>query len=137
MRFATPQGFNSGDQFYAYLKDSSDALYAEGDVAPKMLSIGLHCRLVGRPGRAASLARFIDYVQSHDRAWTPTRFNIARHWILQTLAAGRMETLTLDTHALRRALRRSSTNIPHGLRVLPTTTAFRPMSIRLRASQRR
>jgi OHCU decarboxylase len=81
MRFATPQGFNSGDQFYAYLKDSFDALYAEGDVAPKMLSIGLHCRLVGRPGRAASLARFIDYVQSHDRAWTPTRLDIARHWI--------------------------------------------------------
>ena len=62
MRFATPQGFNSGDQFYAYLKDSFDTLYAEGDVAPKMLSIGLHCRLVGRPGRAASLARFLDYV---------------------------------------------------------------------------
>jgi OHCU decarboxylase len=81
MRFSTPQGFNSGDQFYAYLKDSFDALYAEGDVAPKMLSIGLHCRLVGRPGRAASLARFIDYVQSHDRAWTPTRLGIARHWI--------------------------------------------------------
>jgi OHCU decarboxylase len=81
MRFATPQGFNSGDQFYAYLKDSFDTLYAEGDVAPKMLSIGLHCRLVGRPGRAASLARFIDYVLSHDRAWTPTRLDIARHWI--------------------------------------------------------
>ena len=62
MRFATPQGFNSGDQFYTYLKDSFDTLYAEGDVAPKMLSIGLHCRLVGRPGRAASLARFLDYV---------------------------------------------------------------------------
>ena len=56
MRFATAQGFNTGDQFYAYLKDSFDTLYAEGDVAPKMLSIGLHCRLVGRPGRAASLA---------------------------------------------------------------------------------
>ena len=81
MRFATPQGFNSGDQFYAYLKDSFDTLYAEGDVAPKMLSIGLHCRLAGRPGRAASLARFVDYVQSHDRAWTPTRLDIARHWI--------------------------------------------------------
>ena len=81
MRFATPQGFNSGDQFYAYLKDSFDTLYAEGDVAPKMLSVGLHCRLVGRPGRAASLARFIDYVLSHDRVWTPTRLDIARHWI--------------------------------------------------------
>ena len=62
MRFAAAQGFNSGDQFYAYLKDSFDTLYAEGATAPKMLSIGLHCRLVGRPGRAASLARFLDYV---------------------------------------------------------------------------
>jgi OHCU decarboxylase len=81
MRFATPQGFNSGDQFYAYLRDSFDTLYAEGDVAPKMLSVGLHCRLVGRPGRAAALARFIDYVLSYDRVWTPTRLDIARHWI--------------------------------------------------------
>ena len=81
MRFATPQGFNSGDQFYAYLKDSFDLLYAEGDVAPKMLSVGLHCRLVGRPGRAASLGRFLDYVLAHDRAWVPTRLDIANHWI--------------------------------------------------------
>jgi OHCU decarboxylase len=81
MRFATAQGFNSGDQFFAYLKDSFDTLYAEGDAAPKMLSVGLHCRLVGRPGRAASLARFIDYVRGHDRAWTPTRLDIARRWI--------------------------------------------------------
>ena len=64
MRFATPQGFNSGDQFFAYLKDSFDTLYAEGETAPKMMSIGLHCRLVGRPGRAAALARFLDYVAS-------------------------------------------------------------------------
>ena len=62
MRFATPQGFNSGDQFFAYLKDTFDMLYAEGETAPKMLSVGLHCRLVGRPGRAAALARFLDYV---------------------------------------------------------------------------
>ena len=81
MRFATPQGFNSGDQFYTYLKDSFDTLYAEGDVAPKMLSVGLHCRLVGRPGRAASLKRFLDYVLAHDEAWVPTRLDIARHWI--------------------------------------------------------
>jgi OHCU decarboxylase len=81
MRFATPQGFNSGDQFYAYLKDSFDTLYAEGEAgSPKMMSVGLHCRLVGRPGRAASLARFIDYVQGHDRVWTPRRTDIARHW---------------------------------------------------------
>ena len=81
MRFATPQGFNSGDQFYAYLKDSFDVLYAEGGDAPKMLSIGLHCRLAGRPGRAAALARFLDYVCSHDKAWVATRLDIARHWI--------------------------------------------------------
>ncbi|HVP97656.1 MAG TPA: allantoinase PuuE [Roseiarcus sp.] len=81
MRFATPQGFNSGDQFFSYLKDAFDTLYAEGEVAPKMLSVGLHCRLVGRPGRAASLARFVDYVLAHDRAWIPTRLDIARHWI--------------------------------------------------------
>jgi OHCU decarboxylase len=81
MRFAAAQGFNSGDQFYAYLKDSFDTLYAEGATAPKMLSIGLHCRLVGRPGRAASLARFLDYVLGHDNVWIATRLDIARHWI--------------------------------------------------------
>jgi putative urate catabolism protein len=81
MRFATPQGFNSGDQFYSYLKDSFDVLYAEGKAgAPKMMSIGLHCRLVGRPGRTASLQRFVDYVQGHDRVWLPRRIDIARHW---------------------------------------------------------
>ena len=80
MRFATPQGFNSGDQFFAYLKDSFDMLYAEGKTAPKMMSIGLHCRLVGRPGRAAALARFLDYVRGHDKAWVARRIDIARHW---------------------------------------------------------
>ena len=80
MRFATNQGFNSGDQFFAYLRDSFDVLYAEGETAPKMMSVGLHCRLVGRPGRAASLARFLDYVQSHDAVWVATRADIARHW---------------------------------------------------------
>jgi OHCU decarboxylase len=83
MRFATAQGFNTGDQFYTYLKDSFDTLYAEGDVAPKMMSIGLHCRLVGRPGRALALARFLDYALSHDRVWIPTRLDIARHWIVK------------------------------------------------------
>ena len=81
MRFATPQGFNSGDQFFAYLKDSFDQLYAEGRVAPKMMSVGLHCRLVGRPGRAAALARFLDYAQGHDKVWFARRIDIARHWI--------------------------------------------------------
>ncbi|WP_299626354.1 allantoinase PuuE [Pelagibius sp.] len=81
MRFATPQGFNAGDQFFAYLKDSFDVLYTEGEAgAPKMLSVGLHCRLVGRPGRAAALRRFLDYVKSHKAVWTPRRIDIARHW---------------------------------------------------------
>ena len=88
MRFATPQGFNSGDQFFAYLKDSFDTLYAEGETAPKMMSVGLHCRLVGRPGRAAALARFIDYVKSHDEAWVATRLDIARHWVRHHPPAG-------------------------------------------------
>ena len=78
MRFATPQGFNSGDQFYSYLKDSFDTLYAEGG---RMLSIGLHCRLIGRPGRAAALQRFLDYANSHDEVWFATREMIADHWI--------------------------------------------------------
>ena len=81
MRFATQQGFNSGDQFFAYLRDAFDVLYAEGETAPKMLSIGLHCRLAGRPARIASLARFLDYVQKHDRVWICRRIDIARHWI--------------------------------------------------------
>lgn len=81
MRFATPQGFNSGDQFFAYLKDAFDVLYAEGETAPKMMSVGLHCRLAGRPGRAASVARFLDYVQQHPDVWICRRIDIARHWI--------------------------------------------------------
>jgi putative urate catabolism protein len=81
MRFATNQGFNNGDQFYAYLRDTFDMLYAEGDTAAKMMSIGLHCRLVGRPGRAAALARFLDYVQGQSRVWLCRRIDIARHWL--------------------------------------------------------
>jgi putative urate catabolism protein len=81
MRFATPQGFNSGDQFFTYLKDAFDTLYREGEEgSPKMMSIGLHCRLVGRPGRAAGLRRFIEYVLKHDKVWVPRRIDIARHW---------------------------------------------------------
>jgi putative urate catabolism protein len=80
MRFATPQGFNAGDQFFTYLKDSFDVLYREGLETPKMLSIGLHCRLAGRPGRAAALERFLDYVTLHDRVWVARRIDIARHW---------------------------------------------------------
>ncbi len=81
MRFATTQGFNSGDQFFAYLRDTFDVLYSEGETAPKLMSVGLHCRLVGRPGRAAALARFLDYVLSHDRVWVCRRIDMARHWM--------------------------------------------------------
>jgi putative urate catabolism protein len=85
MRFAAMQGFNSGTQFFDYLKDAFDVLYREGDPAgldrPKMLSIGLHCRLVGRPARAAALARFLDYVQGHEGVWITRRIDIANHWI--------------------------------------------------------
>jgi len=80
MRFATSQGFNSGDQFYAYLRDAFDVLYDEGAEAPKMMSVGLHCRLVGRPGRIAALARFLDHVQRFDDVWICRRIDIARHW---------------------------------------------------------
>src|SRR5688572_30685461 len=81
MRFATPQGFNTGEQFFAYLRDAFDTLYAEGAEAPKMLSVGLHCRLAGRPARLAALARFLDHVQRHERVWICRRVEIARHWI--------------------------------------------------------
>ena len=81
MRFATPQGFNSGEQFERYLADSFDTLYAEGLAgAPKMMSVGLHSRLVGRPGRAAALARFLDHVGRHERVWVTRRIDVARHW---------------------------------------------------------
>lgn len=80
MRFATAQGFNSGDQFFAYLRDSFDVLYAEGAETPKMMSVGLHCRIAGRPGRIAALERFLDHVQRHDKVWICRRVDIARHW---------------------------------------------------------
>ena len=87
MRFAAAQGFNSGTQFFDYLKDSFDTLYREGDPnvldAPKMLSIGMHARLLGRPGRIASLERFLDYVAGHEHVWICRRIDIARHWIAQ------------------------------------------------------
>lgn len=80
MRFASPGGFNSGEQFYQYLTDAFDVLYREGQTAPKMLSIGLHCRIVGRPARMAALQRFIEYVQGHEGVWLCTREQIAKHW---------------------------------------------------------
>jgi allantoinase len=80
MRFATAQGFNTSDQFFTYLRDSFDTLYEEGETAPKMMSVGLHCRLAGRPGRIAGLKRFLDHVQNHDKVWICRRADIARHW---------------------------------------------------------
>ena len=83
MRFATPQGFNTGDDFFHYLRDSFDALYAEGATTPRMMSIGLHCRLIGRPGRIGALARFVEHVQAHDRVWLARRIDIARAFAAQ------------------------------------------------------
>jgi len=80
MRFATNQGFNSGEQFFQYLKDSFDCLYKEGEQNPKMMSVGLHCRLIGRPGRIQSLLKFLDYVQNFERVWICRRDEIADHW---------------------------------------------------------
>lgn len=80
MRFATPQGFNSGDHFYSYLRDAFDVLYAEGEHTPRMMSVGLHCRLAGRPGRLAALARFIEHIRRFDDVWYGRRIDIARHW---------------------------------------------------------
>jgi OHCU decarboxylase len=96
MRFATAQGFNAGDQFFSYLKDSFDTLYAEGLSAPKMMSVGLHCRLAGRPGRAAALARFLDYVQGHSDVWIATRLDIARHWVMQHAPGGGWKPSTMS-----------------------------------------
>jgi allantoinase len=81
MRFSLPQGFSHADPFFQYLKDSFDVLYAEGDESPKMLSIGMHCRLLGRPGRFLALQRFLDHIEQHDRVWVCRRIDIARHWI--------------------------------------------------------
>ena len=80
MRFATSQGFNTGEQFFSYLRDTFDLLYREGETAPKMMSVGLHCRLIGRPGRAGALERFLDHVRQHDGVWICRRVEIARHW---------------------------------------------------------
>ncbi len=81
MRFATQSGLSTADQFFVYLRDAFDVLYREGEIAPKMMSVGLHCRLTGRPGRLSALERFLDYVQKHDDVWICKRIDIARHWI--------------------------------------------------------
>ena len=80
MRFATPQGFNTANHFFEYLRDSFDTLYAEGAETPRMLSIGMHCRLLGRPGRIVALQRFLDHIAQHDQVWVCRRIDIARHW---------------------------------------------------------
>jgi peptidoglycan/xylan/chitin deacetylase (PgdA/CDA1 family) len=81
MRFATNQGFNTGDHFFTYLKDSFDALYEEGKTNPKMMSVGLHCRIIGKPGRIQSLKKFLDYILKHEDVWICKRVDIAKHWI--------------------------------------------------------
>jgi allantoinase len=81
MRFATNQGFNTGDHFFTYLKDSFDTLYEEGKTSPKMMSVGLHCRLIGKPGRIQSLKKFLDYVLKHEKVWLCKRIDVAKHWI--------------------------------------------------------
>ena len=81
MRFATNQGFNTGDHFYSYLKDSFDALYEEGKTHPKMMSVGLHCRIIGKPGRVQALKKFLDYIKKHKNVWICKRVDIAKHWI--------------------------------------------------------
>jgi len=81
MRFALPQGFSHGDEFFEYLRDAFDVMYAEGDERPAMLSVGMHCRLLGRPGRFKALQRFLDHIEKHDRVWVCRRVDIARHWI--------------------------------------------------------
>ncbi len=80
MRFSLPQGFSQGNDFFTYMRDAFDVLYAEGDDAPKMLSIGMHCRLLGRPGRFKALQKFLDHVEGHERVWVCRRVDIARHW---------------------------------------------------------
>ncbi|MEO0359650.1 MAG: allantoinase PuuE [Pseudomonadota bacterium] len=100
MRFATPQGFNAGDQFFAYLKDAFDALYAEGEAgAPKMMSVGLHCRLVGRPGRVMALRRFLDHIRAHDDVWIARRIDVAEHWAAIHPPISRTRPSTLSRQA--------------------------------------
>lgn len=81
MRFASPQGFNTAEQFFTYLRDTFDVLYEEGETAPKMMSVGMHCRLLGRPGKFRALQNFLDHIQQHDDVWICTRQQIADHWI--------------------------------------------------------
>ncbi len=88
MRFTAAQGFNTGEQFFTYLRDAFDALYLEGETAPKMMSVGLHCRVVGKPGRIGALRRFLEHITRHDKVWVAKRIDIARHWIATHPYAG-------------------------------------------------
>ncbi len=88
MRFLTPQGFSTGEQFYTYLMDSFYTLYDEASTAPKMMSIGLHCRIIGKPGRFQALKKFLEYVATHDDVWLATRLDIAKHWRTNHPATG-------------------------------------------------
>jgi len=105
MRFATPQGFNSGDQFYAYLRDTFDTLYDEGAAgSAKMMSVGLHCRLIGRPGRVQALKRFLDYIKGFEGVWTPRRIDIADHWrVAHPPATGRLRPSQMGRDAFVQA----------------------------------
>jgi allantoinase len=91
MRFSAPAGFSTGDEFFAHLRDSFDVLYREGERVPRMMSVGLHCRLAGRPGRSGALERFLDHVQRHDKVWICRRVDIARHWIKHHPSGGRAQ----------------------------------------------
>jgi len=91
MRFATPQGFNTGSDFFEYLRDTFDVLYAEGAERPKMMSVGMHCRLLGRPGRFLALQRFLDHIERHEKVWVCRRVEIARHWAQENPAPGSRE----------------------------------------------
>ena len=119
MRFATPQGFNSGEQFFQYLKDGFDVLYREGADALKMMSIGLHCRLVGRPSRAAALAKFLDYVSGHEHVWVARRIDIARHWLKHFPASSSVERnkcLSRSLASVRASIYASEVQRLHGSR---------------------
>ena len=141
MRFATAQGFNSGTQFFDYLKDAFDTLYREGDPdgldAPKMLSIGLHSRIVGRPARIAALERFLDYVQNHERVWICRRIDIARHWISTIPARRRCDfarrTQCSDSEGFVAAL---AGIFEHSPWIAERAAAYRPFASRLQLLDR-
>ena len=115
MRFATAPGYIEGEQFFQYLKDAFDTLYAEGTSgSAKMMSIGLHCRLIGRPGKIAGLKRFLDYARGHDHVWFPRRIDIARHWAENPSTQAHRAAIADGCRPLCRALRRHIRAFPMG-----------------------